>query len=76
MPNNIGAFGENFPYTNTHDLNLDWIIKNTKEMKDFFDTQLVPLIEQKIQEIELNLVISYEAETETLVLTIGGVNNG
>lgn len=75
MPN-IGAFGENFPYTNFHDINLDWIINNVKEMKDFFDTQLESLIEQKIQEIELNLVISYEPETETLVLTVGGVNNG
>jgi len=76
MPNNIGAFGENFPYTNTHDLNLDWIIKNVKDMKDFFDTQLEPLIEQKVQEVEINLAITYEPETETLVLTLGGVNNG
>ena len=27
MPNNIGAFGENFPYANQHDMNMDWIIK-------------------------------------------------
>lgn len=31
---NTGAFGENFPYTNFHDLNLDWILK---EMKNFLD---------------------------------------
>ena len=30
---NMGAFGENFPYTNFHDLNLDWIIKLVKEIK-------------------------------------------
>lgn len=30
---NMGAFGENFPYTNFHDLNLDWIIKVIKEIK-------------------------------------------
>lgn len=30
---NAGAFGENFPYTNFHDLNLDWIIKEFKEGK-------------------------------------------
>ena len=24
---NGGAFGENFPYSNFHDLNMDWIIK-------------------------------------------------
>ena len=31
---NMGAFGENFPYSNFHDLNLDWIVKI---VKDFFD---------------------------------------
>ena len=32
MPFNIGAFGENFPYTNMHNLNQDWIIKTMKEI--------------------------------------------
>ena len=72
---NAGAFGENFPYTNFHDLNLDWIIKQIKDQKDFFEHDLVPLIEQKISEIELNMVITYEAETKTLVFTIGEVSN-
>lgn len=38
---NIGAFGENFPYTNFHDLNLDWIIKVFKEMKETIDEGVV-----------------------------------
>lgn len=29
---NGGAFGENFPYTNFHNLNLDWIIKVLKNL--------------------------------------------
>lgn len=29
--------GENFPYTNFHDLNLDWIIKTLREVNDKFD---------------------------------------
>lgn len=29
-----GAFGENYPYTNFHDLNLDWIIQIVKDFKD------------------------------------------
>lgn len=37
MPFNIGAFGENFPYTNMHNLNQDWIIKTLKEVLDKFD---------------------------------------
>ena len=31
---NNGAFGENFPYSNFHDLNLDWIIKIAKDFLD------------------------------------------
>ena len=30
----IGAFGENFPYSNFHDLNMDWIIKIAKDFLD------------------------------------------
>ena len=30
---NIGAFGENFPYSNFHDLNMDWILKTLKEIR-------------------------------------------
>lgn len=36
---NNGAFGENFPYVNFHDLNLDWIIKTIKESLEKEDTQ-------------------------------------
>lgn len=31
---NNGAFGENFPYTNFHNLNLDWIIKIIKDFAE------------------------------------------
>ena len=31
---NMGAFGENFPYVNCHDLNLDWILEQMKEFKN------------------------------------------
>ena len=31
---NNGAFGENFPYSNFHDLNMDWIIKIAKDFLD------------------------------------------
>ena len=29
-----GVFGENFPYSNFHDLNMDWIIKIAKDFLD------------------------------------------
>ena len=31
---NTGIFGEGFPYSNFHDLNMDWIIKITKDFLD------------------------------------------
>lgn len=31
---NVGAFGENFPYSNFHDLNTDWLIKIAKDFLD------------------------------------------
>lgn len=43
-----GAFGENFPYTNFHDLNLDWIIGKIKEL------------ETRVDEFELKNQIHYE----------------
>ena len=55
---NGGAFGENFPYTNFHDLNLDWIIKEIKEsratIEDFRETlnQLNVDVEEFRQYIE------------------------
>lgn len=35
---NGGAFGENFPYSNFHDLNMDWIIKVVKDFLDHYTT--------------------------------------
>lgn len=42
---NTGAFGENFPYTNFHDLNLDWVIKIIKELMSKYD-ELSEAVEQ------------------------------
>ena len=64
------AMFENFPYTNFHQLNLDWIIEEIKKEKDFFDNELIPLIDQKVHEAAVNLVITYEPETETLVFHV------
>lgn len=35
---NNGAFGEGFPYSNFHDLNMDWIIKIVKDFLDQYTT--------------------------------------
>ena len=41
---NAGAFGENFPYSNFHDLNMDWIIKIAKDFLDQY-THIQEIIE-------------------------------
>ena len=53
---NNGAFGENFPYSNFHDLNMDWIIKIAKDfldqythIQDVIDTGLNDLDEKATQ---------------------------
>ena len=35
---NAGIFGEGFPYSNFHDLNMDWIIKIAKDFLDQYTT--------------------------------------
>lgn len=61
---------ENVPYVNFHDLNLDWIIKVITDFKSFVDNDLDGIISEKVQDIALNMSVSYEADTETLVFTI------
>ena len=49
----IGAFGENLPYSNYHDLNMDWIIKIAKDFLDQY-THLQEVIdngETSLQEL-------------------------
>ena len=48
---NNGAFGENFPYSNFHDLNMDWIIKIAKDFLDQY-THIQEIIEQGKTDIQ------------------------
>ena len=48
---NNGAFGEGFPYTNFHDLNMDWIIKIAKDFLDQY-THIQEVIEQGLIDIQ------------------------
>lgn len=59
---------EKFPYTNYHGLNLDWILQKVKELDDKINTQIDPMIIDRIREIIL--VDSYDAETETLTISL------
>lgn len=44
---NTGAFGEGFPYTNFHDLNLDWILSVIHEFKAQYP-DIITELEKKI----------------------------
>ena len=48
---NTGAFGENFPYTNFHDLNMDWIIKIAKDFLDQY-THIQETIESGLEALD------------------------
>lgn len=54
MPNNIGAFGENFPYTNQHDMNMDWVIKIAKEFLDQY-SHLQEVLNTGLSEIDTKI---------------------
>ena len=48
---NTGIFGEGFPYSNFHDLNMDWIIKIAKDFLDQY-THIQDIIAQGLTDIE------------------------
>lgn len=65
----IGAFGENFPYTNFHDLNMDWIIKIAKDFLDQY-THIQDIISQGIEDIDQHTQTGIdELDTKATLLT-------
>lgn len=64
----MGVF-EQFPYTNTHDLNLDWILKKVKELDSKIDDNLIAYIREQLDGLFLESM--YNASTETLTLVVG-----
>lgn len=68
----INAHLPHFPYSNFHQLNLDWILNEVKRMTDWIDNtaseDIQNIINQKFNELMLDA--TYIAETETLVLSL------
>lgn len=50
---NGGAFGENFPYSNFHDLNMDWIIQIIKDFKEQYP-EVINQINNKLNKPIIN----------------------
>lgn len=60
---------ENFPYTNFHDLNLDWILNEVKALDNKVNNDLYTEINNYITEHLSEFVIgaTYDPVTETIV---------
>ena len=76
---------DNFPYTNFHELNLDWILKTLKETKTYVDTEiqnmedyinddLPVLVQQLIDQTVIEMSMSYDSTNEAVIFefTEGG----
>ena len=64
------AIFDNFPYTNIHELNLDWLLKTTKAMKDKTDR-----IDQSVTDAEGYAIQSQEnADLVQNILTLLSAN--
>ena len=63
-----GSFGENFPYSNFHDLNMDWIIKIAKDFLDQY-THIQEIIangEQSLQDLTASGLEQLQTKADTL----------
>lgn len=61
---------ENFyPYTDYHEMNLDWIVGTVKSLKCIIDNKLDDMIREQLDKLFIDAM--YDADTETLILTLG-----
>lgn len=65
---NNGAFGENFPYSNFHDLNMDWIIKIAKDFLDQYShiQEVIENGEESLQDLTTNGLEQLQTKAEQL----------
>lgn len=55
---------ERFPYTDFHDLNLDWILGKVKELDGKVNDNIAEVIREQLQTLFLDIV--YVPSTETI----------
>lgn len=74
----MSIFDGNMPYTNLHELNLDWIVKNVKEsnaeiekLKSLFTDELENLIREQLQTLFAEVV--YDENNQRIIMTVGGI---
>lgn len=59
-------FNNEFPYTDFHELNLDWILKTIKNFIEKFDKNLKETIVEKVNELLPEVIYNKENESITL----------
>ncbi len=74
----INWFEHLYPYTNVHELNLDWIIQTVKELSDKINLKYDDVLKEFIMEHFNTLFagLSYVEETHTLKMYLGVVGDG
>lgn len=64
----MSLFDHKYPYTDFHEMNLDWIISKIVELENFVYNDIEKIIRERIKELIIDAV--YDPGTETLVITI------
>lgn len=62
---------EQFPYTNFHELNLDWLLKRVKDMETEFEdykASVTTIIKENLSELAFSAV--YDASERTIYLNV------
>lgn len=65
------ALFNDFPYTNLHELNLEWIIKQIRQLRDDFGDKADEMIAELIRDYFLRITYDPENERINLVVTDG-----
>lgn len=59
---------ERFPYTDFHDLNLDWVVSEVRKMSDKLNDNIREVIREQLESMFIDIV--YDASDETITFVI------